>query len=45
LPQPQDENGVHRRPRHTWRIIRMRSTGAAAAARMLLGSIKLRPIS
>ena len=35
LPQPQDEYGVHQRPRHAWRIMRMRSTGAAPASRML----------
>jgi hypothetical protein len=35
LPRPQDKDGIHRRPRHTWRIVRMRSTGAASASRML----------
>src|SRR6516225_4292962 len=35
LSQPQDEDGVHRRPSHTRRIMRMRSIGAASASRML----------
>jgi hypothetical protein len=29
------KTAVHRRPRHTYRITRMRSTGAASASRML----------
>jgi hypothetical protein len=49
LPQLQDEDSVHRRPRHTRRIMRVRSTGAAPASRMLCpvsvmnASSKVRP--
>ncbi len=35
IGQPRDEDGVHRRPRHTWRIMRMvdrRRLGLADAA-------------
>jgi hypothetical protein len=39
LPQPQDKDGIHRRPSHTRRIIRMRSIGAASASRMPVSSV------